>query len=374
MSENVIEVRDLTKKYGQVVALNNISFEIPRGELFTIIGPSGCGKTTLLRTIVGLTEPDSGSIRINGKDVKGVPTRLRDVSLVFQNLALFPHKNVYENIAFGLRMRKYPEEKVRSEVESALKTVGLHGVEGRYPRELSMGEQQRIALARSLVIKPSVILFDEPLGNVDYRLRKRLELELKLLHRRLGLTFVYVTHDQEQAMTLATRIMVMNQGMVEQVGSPEEVYLNPATVFVAKFFGEINMLPGEVKSIKQEYANVSTDVGMFKAKVKRPLEQERIVYSIRPEKVTIGKDALKHRNRVKCEVVEVLNKGTHVEYLTTLPNNAEFKVLVEAFQGDSTSLKAGSETLLGWDDEGVVLIEKASVVPGIDIDRVILGI
>ena len=360
MTENVIEVRNLTKKYGEVVALNNISFDIPRGEFFTIIGPSGCGKTTLLRTIVGLTEPNSGSIRINGRDVRGVPTRHRDVSLVFQNLALFPHKNVYENVAFGLRMRRYPEEKIRSEVELALKTVGLHGVENRYPRELSMGEQQRIALARSLVIKPSVVLFDEPLGNVDYRLRKKLELELKLLHRKLGLTFVYVTHDQEQAMTLATRIMVMNQGMVEQVGSPEEVYMNPATVFVAKFFGEINMLTGEVKTIKQGYALVDTSLGLLKGSLRRGMFHGKAAYAVRPERLRIGSEAEEMDNQLKCAYLGELYRGSEIEYYVRCDDGTEFKVLKTGKETVKLNAKIGDQVLVGWrSSDAIVLPEKS---------------
>lgn len=373
MVKKVIEVQNLTKTFGEVVALNNISFNVDKGEFFVIIGPSGCGKTTLLRSLIGLTTPDSGSISIGGKDVKGVPTRERDLSLVFQNLALFPHKNVYDNIAFGLRMLKTPEDTVQSKVNEVMKVVGLEKIENKLPVELSVGEKQRVALARSIVISPSVILFDEPLGNIDYRSKKKLELELKSIHRRLGLTFLYVTHDQEQAKTLATKIMVMNHGVIEQIGSPTEIYTNPSTVFVSKFFGEINMLRGELDSVTRDVAAIKTDLGSFKAKVRNGIKEKRVAYTIRPEKTSIGPSAKRSENTVKGRLISVFNKGSYIEYVLRLSNNIEFKCITQEEELSADQSKVGNEVLLGWSSTDALLIDKPSVVLGIDIDKVILG-
>ena len=373
MVEKVVSARNLTKTFGKVVALKNVSFDVDRGEFFLIIGPSGCGKTTLLRCLAGLETPDSGHIFIGGKNVEGVPTRERDISLVFQNLALFPHKNVYDNIAFGLRMRKTPEDVVRNKVENIMKIFGLEGIENRLPEKLSAGQRQRIALARSTIIGPSVIFFDEPLGNIDYRLRKKLELELKLIHKKLGLTFIYVTHDQEQAMTLATKIMVMNYGVIEQIGSPTEIYSNPSTVFVAKFFGDINMLSGEIASKGNGMATIKTDVGTFEARLVNDVVEKKIAYAIRPEKTYIGASANEFENKTEGKIISIFNKGSYFEYVAQLPNGVEFKSVSQkqAIPIDQAQMRV--EVLLGWSSSDALLLEKPSVVPGINIDKVILG-
>jgi ABC-type Fe3+/spermidine/putrescine transport system ATPase subunit len=354
-----IVVENLTKKYGDKVALKDVSFQVEKGAFFVVIGPSPSGKSVLLRLLMGLEEPTSGSIYIDGRDMRGVPPYKRDVSLMFQNYALFPHMKVKDNIAFGLKMRGMPKNEIEKQVKEVVALMGLEGLENRYVRELSGGQQQRVAFARSLVVKPRILLLDEPMGNLDYKLQKKLEVELKLLHRRLGLTFVYVTHDQEQAMTLATRIMVMNQGMVEQVGSPEEVYLNPATVFVAKFFGEINMLPGEVKSIKQEYALVATSIGLLKGSPRGGALRGKVAYAVRPERLRIGLEAKGMDNQLKCSYLGELYRGSEVEYYTRCEDGTELKVLKTGKEAVKLNAKVGDQVLVGWrSSDAIVLPEE----------------
>ncbi len=241
-----IEVENVVKRFGQTIALRGVSLEIREGELFAILGPSGCGKTTLLRIIAGFEVPDSGRVYLKGKDVTNVPPDKRGTVMVFQNWALWPHMTVYENVAFGLRLRKLPEAEIRRKVLQTLEMLGLRGLENRFPSQLSGGQQQRVALARALVVEPEVLLLDEPLSNLDAKLRLRLRGELKQLQKKLGITMVYVTHDQEEAMSLADRIALMRNGLIEQVGSPSTLYKKPKTLFTAAFLGRTSLLLGKV--------------------------------------------------------------------------------------------------------------------------------
>jgi spermidine/putrescine transport system ATP-binding protein len=239
-----IAIVGLTKRFGDFTAVDRIDLEMPPGEFFTMVGPSGCGKTTTLRMIAGFERPDEGQIMLDGTDMSGTPPHRRSVNTVFQSYALFPHLSVRDNVAFGLRYQKAPKADVRSRVARALELVQLTGFESRKPGQLSGGQQQRVALARALVLNPRVLLLDEPLGALDARLRKDLQVELKALQQELGVTFVYVTHDQEEALTMSDRLAVMNGGRVEQMGPPERVYEAPETRFVAEFLGVSNMLHG----------------------------------------------------------------------------------------------------------------------------------
>jgi spermidine/putrescine transport system ATP-binding protein len=239
----LVRLEGVRKRYGEVVALDGVDLEIRRGEFFSLLGPSGCGKTTLLRLLAGFETPDAGRVLIGGKDMAGVPPYERPVNTVFQNYALFPHMTVAGNIAFGLRMKGLPQGEIRKKVAWALELVDLLGLEGRYPRELSGGQKQRVALARALVLEPQVLLLDEPLSALDLKLRQELRVELMQLQRRLGTTFVFVTHDQEEALVMSDRIAVMRAGRVEQVGLPDEVYERPKNRFVADFLGRSNLLP-----------------------------------------------------------------------------------------------------------------------------------
>jgi len=242
MTPDVVVVDRLVKTYGVVRALAGVSLEIRRGEFIALLGPSGCGKTTLLRAVAGFVEPTSGEVRINGRSMHGVPPNLRPVNTVFQQFALFPHMTASENIAFGPRRQRLAMGEVASRVREALAMVGLEGLGERYPRELSGGQQQRVALARAIVNRPEVLLLDEPLGALDLKLRKRMQVELKRLHQQLGMTFLFVTHDQEEALAMANRIAVMREGAIVQTGSGAEIYRNPMTRYVADFIGEANLI------------------------------------------------------------------------------------------------------------------------------------
>jgi ABC-type Fe3+/spermidine/putrescine transport system ATPase subunit len=252
-----IEVVDVHKRFGKTVALRGVSLAVREGEFFAILGPSGCGKTTLLRIIAGFEQPDEGRVLIGGNDVTNLPPDKRGTVMVFQNWALWPHMTVYDNIAFGLRLRKLPREEIDRRVKWVLDLLGLKGLEHRYPSQLSGGQQQRVALARALVVQPKVLLLDEPLSNLDAKLRLKLRGELKKLQRKLNITTIYVTHDQEEAMSLADRMALMRDGRIEQVGSPEELYNNPATLFTAIFLGRTSLLVGKVVDLDGDLAIVT---------------------------------------------------------------------------------------------------------------------
>jgi len=253
-----IEVRDLVVKYGDATAVDGIGFDIAPGELVTLLGPSGCGKTTTLRSIAGLENPSSGTIRLNGQTVwsnterRNVPTEKRGVSMVFQSYAIWPHMTVFENVAYGLRVRKAPQSEVASNVTRVLEMVQMHGYADRPSSNLSGGQQQRVAVARAIAFSPNVLLFDEPLSNLDAKLRAEMRVELRELQRRLDITSVYVTHDQEEALAISDRVIVMSKGKIEQIGSPEEIYNRPASLFVADFVGAANMIAGTVKGPSQD--------------------------------------------------------------------------------------------------------------------------
>ena len=241
-----VELRQVSKRFGEVLAVDDLSLELARGEFFTLLGPSGCGKTTTLRMLAGFETPSGGEIRIEGEDVGGLPPHRRPTNTVFQSYALFPHLSVEDNVAFGLKRKKVPKDEIAKRVRAELERVGLAAEAKRRPAQLSGGMQQRVALARALVNLPKVLLLDEPLGALDLKLRKGLQVELKRIQREVGITFVYVTHDQEEALTMSDRIAVMNRGKVEQIGVPEEIYERPTTTFVAGFIGVSNLMPATV--------------------------------------------------------------------------------------------------------------------------------
>lgn len=261
MSEFAVELREVVKRFttpegNELFAVNHVTLQIRHGEFFSMLGPSGCGKTTSLRMIAGFEWPTAGEVFIDGRPQGKTPPYLRPVNTVFQNYALFQHMTVFENVAFGLEMEKVPKAEIRRRVGEALEMVKLSGMERRRPRQLSGGQQQRVALARALVKRPKVLLLDEPLGALDLKLRKEMQLELKALQQEVGITFIYVTHDQEEALTMSDRIAVMSQGKVLQVGSPVEIYERPANRFVADFIGESNFVSGEVRSLNGEWARL----------------------------------------------------------------------------------------------------------------------
>jgi spermidine/putrescine transport system ATP-binding protein len=280
----------VTKRFGNVLAVDGISVDIEGGEFFSLLGPSGCGKTTTLRMIGGFEHPDEGRIELAGTDVAGLPPHRRDVNTVFQSYALFPHLNVFDNVAYGLRRKRVARDEIAGRVRKILDLVNLPGMEGRRATQLSGGQQQRVALARALVNEPRVLLLDEPLGALDLKLRKQMQLFLKSLQHEIGITFVYVTHDQDEAMTMSDRIAVMREGHIEQVGPPEEVYEHPATEFVAGFLGASNLLDGTVGPAEGDQRSIELTSG---EKVRVPIgvadgAEGSIRLGVRPEKIRIG--------------------------------------------------------------------------------------
>jgi spermidine/putrescine transport system ATP-binding protein len=259
-----VELRNVSKKFGQVVAVDDVSLQVRQGEFLTLLGPSGCGKTTTMRIIAGLERPAAGEVFIRQENVTDAPPYARDVSLMFQNYALFPHKNVFDNIAFGLKYRErgLPKDERGQRVKEALDLVRLPGIEARYPRQLSGGQQQRVALARALVIKPAVLLLDEPLSNLDLKLREKMRVELKQIQELVGITFIFVTHDQEEALMLSDRVAVMEEGKITQVGVPREVYEKPQSRFVAEFIGQSNFLEARVVRVGPLGTEVETESGL----------------------------------------------------------------------------------------------------------------
>jgi spermidine/putrescine transport system ATP-binding protein len=311
-----VELADVSKSFAHHPVVRDVSLKIGRGEFFSLLGPSGCGKTTTLRLIAGFERPDRGEIRYDGKlrDDAGrdQPAYVRDINLVFQHYALFPHMSVAGNVAFGLEMERLPAVEIQRRVREALELVHLVGLEARYPKQLSGGQQQRVALARAIVTEPSILLLDEPLGALDLKLRKAMQLELKSLQRRLGLTFVHVTHDQEEALAMSDRIAVMHNGRVLQVGTPGEIYERPATRFVAEFIGESNLLEGQVTGRNGTSATVAVN-GITLEVVARDLA-ERVNLLIRPEKISLGTTAGPAANCVAGTIEDSLFFGTDTQY------------------------------------------------------------
>lgn len=292
LENTVIEISHVSKQFGDFKAVDDANFGIRQGEFFSMLGPSGCGKTTTLRMIAGFEQPTSGEVRLDGKDVSKVPPYKRNVNTVFQNYALFPHMTVFDNIAFGPRSTKAPKGEIAGRVKEMLEIVHLADFAERRPTQLSGGQQQRVALARALVNYPSALLLDEPLGALDLKLRQTMQLELKRIQREVGITFVFVTHDQEEALTMSDRIAVMNAGRVEQIGTPEEIYHRPATVFVAGFIGVANLIPAAVVAVTGDLATVDAAGHRFVVPVTdesiRPADSA--VVMVRPERLHISID------------------------------------------------------------------------------------
>ncbi len=370
----VIQVRDLVKWYGkQVLALNKVSFEVDEGDFFVIIGPSGCGKSTLMKILAGVLEYDAGEVYIAGKNMKGVPPHKRDLSLMFESYALFPHMSVFDNIAFGLRMMGKDKEYIKRKVSEALALVGMSGFENRSPLELSGGQKQRVALARALVVEPKVLLLDEPISHVDYQLQRKLMEDFKVIHKKTGNTFVLTTHVQDHALTLADHMMVMNTGVIEQFGTPEEVYCRPKTVFAARFVGDINLIPGEVASKDGDMYVVKTEIGEFKAASSGEGHIKpgtKLAYGIRPQYIMVNK-SVKNVNYVKGKFVRNYYFGKYVECIFNVDGKAELKVSVPP--EEAVNLKLEKEYTLCWNLENSVLLEKPSVIEGLNIEEVIYG-
>ena len=306
MSENIIELKNISKQYEDNTVLDNLSLNIRKNEFVTLLGPSGCGKTTTLKIIAGFETADSGSIMFKNKDISDIPPYKRQLNTVFQKYALFPHMNVYEKIAFGLKIKKLSKDEIDKKVKEMLRMVSLSGFEKRSIESLSGGQQQRVAIARALVNEPEVLLLDEPLGALDLKLRKEMQLELKKIQQELGITFIFVTHDQEEALTMSDTIVVMNKGVIQQKGTPEDIYNEPANAFVADFIGESNILDGVmVEDFKVIFADRE-----FECVDKGFEPNEDIDVVIRPEDFKIVKS---EKGMLKGTVKSVIFKGVHYE-------------------------------------------------------------
>jgi spermidine/putrescine ABC transporter ATP-binding subunit len=314
-----IRVVDLVKRFGAVTAVDRVSFEVGKGEFLSLLGPSGCGKTTTLRCIGGYEQPTSGTLEIAGRVVNDVPVHRRDIGMVFQNYALFPHKTVGDNVAFALKMRGVSRADRRRQVAEALELVELQGYEDRYPKQLSAGQRQRVALARAVIHRPSVLLLDEPLANLDRKLRQTMRVELKLIQERVGISTIFVTHDQEEALVMSDRIAVMDGGRIHQIGTPAEVYHRPATGFVARFIGETNFLHGQLTAVEGNLARVrvSADVEVVVETVRGASPGQAVDVSVRPERIDIGSAAPPGAANVAV--------GS-IEFVTYLGSTASYRV------------------------------------------------
>ncbi|GEQ20843.1 spermidine/putrescine import ATP-binding protein PotA [Clostridium butyricum] len=316
MSQNIIELKNISKTYGDNTVLNNLSLNIKKNEFLTLLGPSGCGKTTTLKIIAGFESADSGELMFKNEDISSLPPYKRQVNTVFQKYALFPHMNIFDNIAFGLKLKKLPKDQIEAEVKKMLHLVALDGFEKRKVESLSGGQQQRVAIARALVNKPEILLLDEPLGALDLKLRKEMQIELKKIQKEVGITFVFVTHDQEEALTMSDTIIVMNKGIIQQMGTPEDIYNEPANAFVADFIGESNLLNGlMIKDFEVEFCNKKFECVDKGFEINEPVD---IV--IRPEDI---KMVNAENGMLKGHVTSVVFKGVHYE-MTVVSDDYEF--------------------------------------------------
>ena len=325
----IIRLTDVDKSFDDERVVKKLNLDVEEGEFLTMLGPSGCGKTTTLRMIAGFEVPTSGQIFLEGEDVDDKKPNERNVNTVFQNYALFPHMNVFDNIAFGLVEKKVKKDEIRSRVEEMIKLVQLDGMEKRMPAQMSGGQKQRVAIARALVNRPKVLLLDEPLGALDLKLRKQMQGELKALQRRLGITFIYVTHDQEEALTMSDRIAVMNRGRLEQVGTPEEVYNHPETKFVADFIGESNIIEGYIENMTDDSIEVTMESGKAIIHETGYRMEEMVYLCIRPENLKISTEA-KEGFRFRGQVKEHIFIGSTNKTMIEMPTGQMLKSVTPA--------------------------------------------
>ncbi len=363
MSEIDVKVENVTKKFGNFTAVNNVSFEVPKGAFFSILGPSGSGKTTLLRMISGFEYPDSGNIYIGGEIVNNLPPNKRRTNLVFQNLALFPTMSVAKNIAFGLKRQHLSKQEIKKKVEHVLELVDLKGLGDRNVNKLSGGQRQRVALARCLVLEPTVLLLDEPLGALDLKLRENMKLVLKRLQARVGTTFIYVTHDQSEALTMSNLVAVMNKGKIEQISPPLELFYNPKTYFVARFIGDNNCWDGKVISLQKDTCNVKVGNISLTAKMGENISVgDEVSIFVRPEIISLKKG--RSEKGLNGTVKEFVFDGAYFRIVVmagTGENQLEVKVKIP--QGEKIpDINNGSEVSLSWPDGSAIAFKKAGEI------------
>ncbi len=364
-----IDIEGIVKRFGKLEAVSDVTLHIGEGELFTLLGPSGCGKTTILRVVGGFHRPDRGRVLFGGRDVTALPPYERNIGMVFQNYALWPHMRIFDNIAYGLRLRRFSAAEIREKVDRALHLVNLRGLERRYPGELSGGQQQRVALARALVLNPHALLLDEPLSNLDAKIRIQVRAEIRKLQKELGITTLYVTHDQEEALTLSDRIAVLNHGRLQQVGTPHELYEKPQTPFVADFIGINNLIPGKVTALRDGGRGVRVEsvVGPLEGTGDERLAPgARCVVCVRPESARIGEEAGAAVNRLSAVVSFPSYIGNTVRYDVDV-NGFLFKIDVQN-PGGSRELPPGSPVVVCFPTAATLVLpaegETAAAVEG----------
>ena len=357
-----VQLENLEKRFGDVHALRSISLDIPPGEFYSLLGPSGCGKTTTLRMIAGFERPTAGTILLDGKDVAMTPPHKRNVNTVFQSYALFPHLNVARNVAFGLRFHNVGKDETRERVARALALVELSGYEERRPNQLSGGQQQRVALARALILNPAVLLLDEPLGALDAKLRKNLQIELKALQERVGITFIYVTHDQEEALTMSDRIAVMSNGVIEQEGPPKEVYEEPETVYVADFLGVSNVM--DAVGVRQDSSGALVKIGDFEMVAGKgdTSATGNVKLVIRPERVVVHPQGASGLNHIPAMVERVVYVGPVLQVILRLAPGLPLQALITN-QGEGLGYSQGSPVAVELPPEALRVLRETGRRP-----------
>ena len=355
MAESIVSLIDVEKRFGSNLVVRKMNMEIYEGEFLTLLGPSGCGKSTTLRMIAGFEDATSGIIKVQGERVENKEPYQRDVNTVFQNYALFPHMTVFDNVAYGLTIKKVPKDEIRQRVAEMLELVQLTDYERRKPDELSGGQKQRVAIARALINRPKVLLLDEPLGALDLKLRKQMQIELKRLQKKLGITFVYVTHDQEEALTMSDRIAVMNAGVIEQLGTPMEIYDHPLTRFVAGFIGESNIFDGTVTAVEGDLLRVDTPAGKLLTRGSGFAVGEEMHVSIRPEYLEAGERSADGFD-LPARIKDFTYMGTVVKTALDMADGTELKL--SRFEQDANAHE-GDKVYLSWRPEKSVPIKKS---------------
>lgn len=352
----MVKLINIEKKFKDFVAAKDINLKVKSGEFLTLLGPSGCGKTTTLRMIAGFEQPTEGEVWIDGQKVNGVEPYKRDVNTVFQSYALFPHMNIFDNIAFGLKMKKIKKDEIKERVHSILKLVQLEQFVNRKPDQLSGGQRQRVAIARALVNNPKVLLLDEPLGALDLRLRKQMQVELKHLQKQLGITFIYVTHDQEEALTMSDRIIVMNEGLIEQIGSPTEIYERPKTRFIADFIGETNIFTGEYlrKDKNHVYINCEGNEITAIGNGENIDTNGQVYIAVRPEKMDLTEQPKENMSLLDCIFKEKIYIGSVTKLVLELPSGQE--VMVNETVENRQLVEKGGKIQVCWQPEDSVLL------------------
>ncbi|WP_426443180.1 ABC transporter ATP-binding protein [Bradyrhizobium genosp. P] len=356
-SEHVVALKGVSKTYGPVTALHSTDLSLERGGFLTLLGPSGSGKTTLLNLIAGASEPTTGTILLDGRDITRMPPRDRGIGMVFQNYALMPHMTVFDNVAYPLRVRRQSARTIHSRVMEALDRVGLHGFENRKPRQLSGGQQQRVGIARCIVYSPAIIMMDEPLGALDKNLREQMQGEIKRLHRELGTTLIYVTHDQEEALNMSDRICLMNRGEIAQLGTPDELYFQPRNRFVAQFIGESNLIDGRMTS---EGRMLISDNHSIAVPTNAPIDRPDLVVMIRPEKLRVTANDHTTRdddNVVNGEVISSSFIGGTTRLTVKTENGIDMTAKMMSGRAE-TRPKLGTRVRLCWSSSDMVILEK----------------